>query len=307
MKAAVIKDYGKQVEISEIPIPELSADSVMIEVHAASINPFDIILKAGYMKEMMPISFPYIMGYDVSGVVTEVGRNVSKFKIGDAVYARPNQMDAGSIAEYNIVKEDDLAFKPFKLSHEEAASIPLAGLAAFQALAVKGNLQKGQKVLIHAGSGGVGSLAIQIAKHLGAEVAVTTSRSNFEMVKNLGADVVIDYKTQKFEEELSDYDLVLDTMGGEIMNNSFKILKKGGSILSFKSQDTDELAKKYEVNFEMFFMWPSGEMLSHLTQLLNEGVVKPIIDRSYSFEQVQEAYDYLQRGHAKGKVVIRIK
>jgi len=307
MKAAVIKDYGKQVEISEIPIPELSADSVMIEVHAASINPFDIIVKAGYMKEMMPISFPYIMGYDVSGVVTEVGRNVSKFKIGDAVYARPNQMDAGSIAEYNIVKEDDLAFKPFKLSHEEAASIPLAGLAAFQALAVKGNLQKGQKVLIHAGSGGVGSLAIQIAKHLGAEVAVTTSRSNFEMVKNLGADVVIDYKTQKFEEELSDYDLVLDTMGGEIMNNSFKILKKGGSILSFKSQDTDELAKKYEVNFEMFFMWPSGEMLSHLTQLLNEGVVKPIIDRSYSFEQVQEAYDYLQRGHAKGKVVIRIK
>ncbi len=307
MKAAIIKDYGKQVEISEVPMPELSEDSVMIEVHAASINPIDNIVKAGYMKEMMPISFPYIMGYDVSGVVTEVGAKVSKFKIGDEVYSRPNQMDAGSIAEYNVVKEDELAFKPSKLNYEESASIPLAGLTAFQALTAKGNLQKGQKVLIHAGSGGVGSLAIQIAKHLGAEVAVTTSRSNFEMVKNLGADVVIDYKTQKFEEELSDYDLVLDTMGGEIMKKSFEILKKGGSIVSLKSQDTEELAKKYDVNFEAFFMWPSGEMLTHLTQLINDEVLKPMIDRSYSFEQVQEAYDYLQRGHAKGKVVIKIR
>jgi len=247
------------------------------------------------------------MGYDVSGVVTEVGAKVSKFKKGDEVYSRPNQMHAGSISEYNVVKEDELAFKPLKLSHEEAASIPLAGLTALQALTVKGNLQKGQKVLIHAGSGGVGTLAIQIAKHLGAEVAVTTSSSNFEMVKNLGADVVIDYKTQKFEDELSDYDLVFDTMGGEIMNNSFKILKKGGSMVSIKGQDTEELAKQYDVNFEVFFMWPSGEMLTHLTQLINDEVLKPTIDRSYSFEQVQEAYDYLQTGHAKGKVVIKVK
>jgi len=307
MKAAIIKDYGNQVEISDVTVPELTEDSVMIEVHAASINPIDNIVKSGYMKDMMPISFPYIMGYDVSGVVTEVGAKVSKFKVGDEVYSRPNQMNAGSISEYNVVKEDELAFKPSKLNHEESASIPLAGLTALQALTAKGNLRKGQKVLIHAGSGGVGTLAIQIAKHLGAEVAVTTSSLNIEMVKKLGADVVIDYKTQKFEEELSDYDLVLDTIGGDIMKNSFKILKKGGSMVSIKGQDTEELAKKYDVNFDAFFMWPSGEMLSHLTHLINDEVVKPTIDRSYSFEQVQEAYDYLQMGHAKGKVVIKVK
>ena len=307
MKAAIIKDYAKDVEISEVQVPELSEDSVMIEVHAASINPIDNIVKAGYMKDVMKISFPYIMGYDVSGVVTEVGAKVSKFKIGDEVYSRPNQLDAGSISEYNVVKEDELAIKPSRLTHEETASIPLAGLTALQALTTKGNLKKGQKVLIHGGSGGVGTFAIQIAKHLGAEVAVTTSRSNFELVKNLGADIVIDYKTQKFEEELSDYDLVLDTMGGDIMNNSFKILKKGGSVVSIKGQDTEDLAKKYDVNFEVVFMWPSGEMLSHLTQLINDGVLKTTIDRSYSFDKVQEAYDYLQNGHAKGKVVIKIK
>lgn len=307
MKAAIIKEYGQEVVVSEVKMPELSDDSVMIEVHAASINPIDNIVKAGYMKDMMPITFPYIMGYDVSGVVTAVGAKVSKFKIGDEVYSRPNQEQAGSISEYNVVKEDELAFKPSKLNHEESASIPLAGLTALQALTTKGNLQKGQKVLIHAGSGGVGTFAIQLAKNLGAEVAVTTSPSNFELVKSLGADVIIDYKTQKFEEELKGYDLVLDTMGGEILNNSFKILKKGGKIVSIKGQDTEELAKKYGVDFEVFFMSPSGDMLSHLTQLVNDEVVKPTIDRSYSFEQVQEAYDYLQMGHAKGKVVIKIK
>lgn len=307
MRAAIINDYKEEVKISEIEKPELKEDAVMIEVHAASVNPIDNIVRAGYMKDMMPISFPYIMGYDVSGVVTEVGEKVTKFKKGDEVYSRPNQEDAGSIAEYNVVKEDELAIKPNKLTYEEAASIPLTGLTALEALTVKGNLQKGQKVLIHAGSGGVGTHAIQIAKNIGAEVAVTTSGSNIEMVKELGADVVINYKTQNFEEELSDYDLVLDTMGGEIMKNSFKILKEGGAIVSIKGQDTEDLAKKYNVNFESFFMWPSGEMLSHLTQLFNDEILKPTIDRSYSFEQVQEAYDYLAKGHAKGKVVIKIK
>ena len=307
MKAGIIKDYGKQVEIQEVQAPILSEDSVMIEVHAASINPIDNIVKAGYMKEMLPIAFPYIMGYDVSGVVTAIGSKVTKFKIGDEVFSRPNQMDSGSIAEFNVVKEEELALKPSKLSHEEAASIPLAGLTALQALTTKGKLTSGQKVLIHAGSGGVGTFAIQIAKHLGAEVAVTTSASNFELVKNLGADLVIDYKTQNFEEELSDYDLVLDTMGGEILNKSFEVLKKGGSIVSIKGQDTEELAKKYGVDFEVFFMWPSGEMLTYLGKLINDDVLKPTIDRSYNFDQVQEAYDYLQMGHAKGKVVIKIK
>ena len=242
MKAAVIREYGAAIEISDVPQPALLADSVLIEVHAASVNPVDGIVQAGYLKEMMPITFPFTMGFDVSGVVVEVGDQVSKFKIGDEVFSRPNGMQAGTIAEYAVIKEEELAIKPSNISHQEAASIPLVGLTAWQAMVTKGNLQKGQKILIHAGSGGVGTLAIQMAKHLGAEVATTTSAVNAEMVKSLGADVVIDYKTQKFEEELSDYDLVFDMMGGEIMEKSFKILKKGGCLVSIKGEDIKGLA-----------------------------------------------------------------
>jgi 2-desacetyl-2-hydroxyethyl bacteriochlorophyllide A dehydrogenase len=307
MKAAIIKEYGAPIEISDVPQPALLADSVLIEVHAASVNPVDGIVQAGYLKEMMPITFPFTMGFDVSGIVVEVGDQVSKFKKGDEVFSRPNGMQAGTIAEYAVIKEEELAFKPSNIGHQEAASIPLVGLTAWQALVAKGTLQKGQKVLIHAGSGGVGTLAIQMAKHLGAEVATTTSATNAEMVKNLGADVVIDYKTQKFEEELSDYDLVFDMMGGEIMEKSFKILKKGGCLVSIKGEDSKGLAEQYGVRFEAFFMWPSGEMLSQLAQLISDGALKPIIDRTFSIDQIQEAYGYLQTGRAKGKIVIQVK
>jgi 2-desacetyl-2-hydroxyethyl bacteriochlorophyllide A dehydrogenase len=307
MKAAIIKEYGAPIEISDVPQPALLADSVLIEVHAASVNPVDGMVQAGYLKEMMPITFPFTMGFDVSGIVVEVGDQVSKFKKGDEVFSRPNGMQAGTIAEYAVIKEEELAFKPSNIGHQEAASIPLVGLTAWQALVAKGTLQKGQKVLIHAGSGGVGTLAIQMAKHLGAEVATTTSATNAEMVKNLGADVVIDYKTQKFEEELSDYDLVFDMMGGEIMEKSFKILKKGGCLVSIKGEDSKGLAEQYGVRFEAFFMWPSGEMLSQLAQLISDGALKPIIDRTFSIDQIQEAYGYLQTGRAKGKIVIQVK
>jgi 2-desacetyl-2-hydroxyethyl bacteriochlorophyllide A dehydrogenase len=307
MKAAIIKDYGVQVEIADVPQPEVLENDVLVAVHAASINPIDNIVRAGYMKEMLPITFPYVMGYDVAGVVAEVGSNVTKFKVGDEVYARPNQEDSGSIAEYAVVKEDELALKPKTLSFEEAASFPLAGLTAWQALVSKGNLQKGQKVLIHAGSGGVGTYAIQMAKHLGAEVTTTTSTANVDLVKSLGADHVIDYKTTEFDEVLKDFDLVIDMMGGDILNKSFKVLKKGGKVVSIKGQDTEGLASEYGVEFEVFFMWPSSEMLAHVGGLMDQGIIKPVIDRSYTFEQTQEAYDYLQTGRAKGKVTIKIK
>lgn len=307
MKAAIIREYGTPIEISDVPEPALLADSVLIEVHAASVNPVDGFVQAGYLKEMMPITFPFTMGFDLSGVVVEVGDHVSKYKKGDEVFSRPNGMQAGTIAEYAVIKEKELAIKPSNISHQGAASIPLVGLTAWQAMVTKGNLQKGQKVLIHAGSGGVGSLAIQMAKHLGAEVATTTSAVNAEMVKILGADVVIDYKTQKFEEELSDYDLVLDMMGGEILEKSFKILKKGGTLISIKGEDSQGLAEQYGVRFQAFFMWPSGEMLTELAQLINGGALKPVIDRTFPIDQVQEAYAYLQTGRAKGKVVIRVK
>lgn len=307
MKAAIIAQYQARVEITEIPQPTLLADSVFIEVHAASVNPIDNIIRAGYMKEMIPIPFPFTMGFDVSGVVIEVGDQVTNFKKGDAVFSRPDTFQAGTIAEYAVIKEAEIALKPTNISHQEAASIPLVGLTALQALVSKGNLQKNQKVLIHAGSGGVGTLAIQIAKHLGAEVTTTTSSANTEMVKSLGADVVIDYKTQQFEEELNDYDLVFDMMGGEIMEKSFKVLKKGGCLVSIKGQDTKGLADQFGVRFESFFMWPSGEMLSVLAQMLSDNALKPIIDATYTIDQTQEAYDYLQAGRAKGKTVIQVK
>ena len=308
MKAAVIKEYGAQVEILEIPRPQLLADSVLIEVHASSVNPVDGIVQAGYLKEMMPITFPFTMGFDVSGVVLEVGEQVSKFKIGDEVFSRPNGMQAGTIAEFAVIKEEELALKPSNISHQEAASIPLVGLTAFQAMVTKANLQKGQKILIHAGSGGVGTLAIQIAKHLGAFVATTTSGSNTEMVKNLGADIVIDYKTQNFEDEIKDYDVVFDMMGGDIMNRSFKVLKKGGCLVSIKSfEDSKGLAKQYGLKFESFFMWPSGEMLKQLAQLISDGALRPVIDRTFSIDQLKEAYEHLNTGRAKGKIVIEVK
>ena len=307
MKAAVIQDYVSVVEIAQIEKPELKDDSVLIEVHAASLNPIDNILRAGYMKEMIPLSFPYVMGYDVSGEVVEVGKGVRSVKVGDAVFARPNQDDAGAIAEFARIKEDELAIKPANVSHADAASVPLAGLTAWQALVTKGNIKKGDKVLIHAGSGGVGTYAIQIAKHFGAFVATTTSAKNADMVKSLGADLVIDYKDQAFEDELSDYDLVFDMLGDETLVRSFKVLKKGGALISIKGQDNNGLAEKYGVRFEGFFMSPDGQMLAELGALIKEGRVKPVIDSVYPMEQTSAAYDQLATGRAVGKIVVTVK
>ncbi|MFT6640401.1 MAG: NADPH:quinone reductase-like Zn-dependent oxidoreductase [Flavobacteriaceae bacterium] len=307
MKAAIIRDYGTAVEIAEIEKPSLKEDSVIIEVYAASLNPIDNILRAGYMKEMMPLTFPHVMGYDVSGVVVKVGKGVESVKIGDSVFARQNQDDAGAIAEYARIKENELAIKPASLSHVHAASVPLAGLTAWQALMTHGKLQEGCKVLIHAGSGGVGTNAIQIAKHFGAFVATTTSSKNTELVQSLGADLIIDYKTQKFQDQLSEFDLVIDMLGGETMNDSFKVLKKGGALISIKGQDTDNLASKYGVRFEWFFMSPDGKMLEELGALISAGSVKPIIDTVFPLDQADVAYERLATGRSVGKIVVEVK
>ena len=232
MKAAIVKAYGTKVEVADIPQPALLADSLMIQVHASSVNPVDNLIRAGYLKAMLPLPMPYVVGNDVSGVVTAVGKDGTGFKVGDAVFARPQGMQSGTFAEFVGVKAADAAHKPKSLSHEQAASLPLVALTAWQALVSKGNLQSGQKVLIHGGSGGVGSIAIQLAKHLGATVATTTSTENLAIVRALGADTVIDYKTQKFEDLVHDYDLVFDTMGGETRLRSFGVLKKGGQLVS---------------------------------------------------------------------------
>lgn len=251
MKAAIIRDYEAPVEISEIERPAIQDDSVIIEVHSASLNPIDNILRAGYLRQMIELTFPHVMGYDVSGVVVETGKDVRSVKVGDSVLARPNQEDAGAIAEYARIKENELAIKPAGLSHANAASIPLAGLTAWQALISKGNLKMDNKVLIHAGSGGVGTYAIQIAKHFGAYVATTTSARNADLVKSLGADQVIDYNTEKFQEILSDYDLVFDMLGGDSIAESFKILKRGGAQISIKGEDTENLASKPPIMLQL--------------------------------------------------------
>ena len=307
MKAATIQDYASPVEITEISKPELQDGSVLIEVHAASLNPIDNILRAGYMKEVLALSFPHVMGYDVSGTVVEVGRDVHRVKVGDTVFARPNQADAGAIAEFARLQESELAIKPANLSHQNAASVPLAGLTAWQALVSKGNIKPGDKVLIHAGSGGVGTFAIQIAKHFGAFVATTTSAKNADLAKELGADLVIDYKTEAFEDELSDYDLVFDMMGGDTLLRSFKVLKKGGAMVSIKGQDTDGLADQYGVHFDWFLMWPDGDMLAELGGLISDGTIKPVIDCVFPMDQSSEAYARLATGRAVGKVVVTVK
>lgn len=306
MKAAIIRDYDTQIEIADVDPPALHDDAVLVAVHAASLNPIDYILQSGAMKDNIPLQFPHVMGFDISGKVVEVGKTVSKFKVGDEVFARANQEDAGAIAEVARVSAKDLALKPKNISHAEAASVPLAGLTAWQALITKGNMQKGDKVLIHAGSGGVGTLAIQIAKHFGAHIATTCSPRNADLVRDLGADIVIDYNTQQFEDELSDYDLVIDMLGGETLNKSFKVLKKGGTLVSIKGQDTEGLATQHDVRFEWFFMEPDGDMLAELGQLIEKGIVKTVIDSTYQMAETDKAYAALKDGHAVGKIVVQV-
>jgi 2-desacetyl-2-hydroxyethyl bacteriochlorophyllide A dehydrogenase len=306
MKAAIIRDYDTEIEIAEIDAPALSDESVLINVHAASINPIDYILQSGAMKDNIPLEFPHVMGFDVAGEITEIGKDVTGFSVGDAVYARANQQDAGAIAQVARLKASEMALKPANISHAEAASVPLAGLTAWQALITKAKMKKGDKVLIHAGSGGVGTLAIQIAKYFGAHVATTCSARNADLVRDLGADVVIDYKEQTFEDELSDYDIVFDMIGGETLNRSFKVLKKGGTLVSIKGQDTDNLAPDHGVRFEWFFMEPDGAMLADLGKLIEDGHVKTVIDSTYKIEDVVAAYASLKDGHAVGKIVMMI-
>lgn len=307
MKAAVFNAYEGPVEIAEIDAPALAADSVLIDVHAASVNPIDNLVRAGYLKDMIPLTFPHVMGYDVSGVITEVGSEVSDFKVGDEVFARAHQEDAGALAEIARVKASALALKPDQITHLEAASLPLTGLTAWQALVDKAALKEGQQVLIHAGSGGVGTLAIQIAKDIGAFVATTVSARNTDLVTSLGADVVIDYKEQDFTDIISDYDVVFDMSGGEVMENSFKVLKKGGHLVSIKGQDTDDLASKYGVSFDWFFMEPNGAQLTILVDMIKRGALKPVIDSTFAFADAAKAYDKLADGHAVGKIVIDMK
>ena len=310
MKAVQINQYGDNsvIEINEEAAkPEVSAGKVLVEVHAASVNPADWKIREGYLKEMLQLEFPAILGVDFSGVVAEVGESVSEFKPGDEVYGMANPMTGGSFAEFVVVPSASLSLKPKSVLHSDAAAIALAGLSALQVLKDQMNISSGQKVLIHGGAGGIGALAIQIAKQLGAEVTTTASKEDSNLVRELGADIVIDYKNEKFEEIAKEYDAVFDTIGGETYERSFQVLKKGGVIVSMVEQPNEELMKQYEVEAKAQFTQPNSAQLAELATLVDEGKMKIKIDRAFPLAEIKEALDYLQNSHHQGKVLITVK
>lgn len=332
MKAFSIDRYGKKNgRISEMPTPEVGAHDVLVQVHATSVNLLDAKIRTGEFKLILPYSFPLILGNDLAGVVVRVGASVRRFKPGDEVYARPPQARIGTFAELIAVDENALALKPENLSMEEAAALPLVALTAWQVLVDSARLKQGQKVFIQAGSGGVGSVAIQLAKHLGAFVATTTSTANVEWVKALGADVVIDYKTQKFEQVLQDYDVVLNSLGADELEKSLTILKPEGQLISISGPPTPAFAqaqklpwvvglvmrllssgirrkaRNKKVSYAFVFMRASGTQLDKITALVESGSIKPVIDRTFTFDSTADALSYVEQGRSKGKVIIKVK
>src|SRR6184192_3833972 len=264
MKAFILDRYGSAdgVRAGDTPDPALREDDVLVQIHAASVNQLDSKIRSGEFKRILPYRLPLILGHDVAGVVVRVGSRVRRFKPGDEVYARPADGQIGAFAEFSAIKEDDVAIKPKALSMEEAASIPLVGLTAWQALIERANLKKGQKILIHAGSGGVGTFAIQLAKHVGATVATTTSTANIDLVKSLGADVVVDYTKEDFEKVLRDCDLVLNSLGKDTLKKSLRVLKPGGKLISISGPPDPDFAKDLG----------SGWMLRQVMRLLSYSI-----------------------------------
>ncbi|AHF67900.1 MULTISPECIES: NADP-dependent oxidoreductase [Pseudomonas] len=332
MKAFFIERYGKNSgRFAELPDPQVGPNDVLVQVHATSVNLLDSKIRKGEFKLILPYSFPLVLGNDLAGVVVRTGAGVRHFKPGDEVYARPPQERIGTFAELICVKEDSLALKPKNISMEEAASVPLVALTAWQVLVETARVKKGQKVLIHAGSGGVGTIAIQLAKHLGAFVATTTSTSNVQWVKALGADVVIDYTQQSFESELHDYDVVLNSLGPDVLERSLKVLKPGGQLISISGPPTplfaDEQklswglkqimrvlsygirkkAREFDVSYAFVFMQANGAQLREISTLIESGAIKPVIDRSFPLESTAEALSYVEQGRSKGKVVINVR
>jgi len=333
MKAFIVDRYGKkgQGRIGEMPDPEMRENDVLVQVYAAGVNLLDSKIRSGEFKLILPYRLPLILGNDVAGVVVQVGRRVRRFKIGDEVYARPPQDRIGTFAELIAMNEDAVAMMPTKLAMEEAASIPLVGLTAWQALIELANLKKGQKVLIHAGSGGVGTFAIQLAKHLGATVATTTSTANVDLVKSLGADIAIDYKTTDFTKVLRDYDVVLNSLGTGTLNKSLQVLKPGGKLISIsgppdldfaKDQGLNWIlrqvmrllsygirkeAKRRHVSYSFLFMKADGNQLREITSLIDAEVIRPVVDRVFPFQSTKEALAYVETGRAKGKVVVKVR
>lgn len=333
MKAFTFKRYGRSPDIgfAEVPRPTLKPDELLVEVHAAALNPIDNMIMTGLFKPVLKLQLPAVIGSDLAGVVVEVGSRVTRFKVGDAIFASLFDRGTGSLAELAAVPQDVAAPKPANLDFVQAASIPMVGLTSWQALKERAHLQAGQNVFIPAGSGGIGSFAIQLAKHFGAKVATTTSTANVQWVSDLGADEVLDYKQQAFEKVLRGYDGVLGTLRGDTIEKSLEVLKPGGRIVSLvgpldkafararglnfflafvfglMSRRIMGLAKKKDVSYSFLFVRPDGAQLEEIGGLLESERIRPVIDKVFAFERATEALQYLAQGRAKGKVVVQLK
>jgi NADPH:quinone reductase-like Zn-dependent oxidoreductase len=332
MKALILNRYGRadQIAFADIARPTPKPDEILVLVHAAGLNPIDYMIPKGTFKPIIRLRLPATLGCDVAGVVMEVGSRVTRFRPGDAVFASVFDRGNGAFAEYVAVSENAAALKPDNLDFVQAASIPMVGLTSWQALKGRMNLKPGQKVFIPAGSGGIGTFAIQLAKHLGAKVATTTSTGNVDLVRSLGADEVIDYKKLEFEKVLSDYDAVLGAVRGDVLEKSLRILKPKSKIVSLVGPPDAAFARARGMNFFMvfvfwmlsrgmirratkrgveysfLFMHPDGSQLAEIGELLKAGNIRPVIDKTFPFDQAKEALAYLEKGRAKGKVVVQM-
>jgi NADPH:quinone reductase-like Zn-dependent oxidoreductase len=331
MRAFVVERYGKDgLRAADVPAPEVGDGDVLVKVSAAGINPLDTMVRNGEFKRLLNYQTPFVLGHDVAGVVTSVGPAVGDFQVGDEVYARPRDLRIGTFAEYIAIHQNDVALKPDALTLHEAAAVPLVSLAAWQALVDRAHVKPGQKVLVHAGSGGLGSTVIQLAKHLGATVATTASGENAELVRSLGADVVVDYTKEDFAEVLSGYDVVVDSLGGENIEKSLTVLKPGGQaigvsgppdpgfakqlgapkfmsvVMGLLSRKIRKHARKLGVSYSFLFMQANGGQLRELASLYDAGYLRPVIDKTFAFDHTLEALAYVEQGQANGKVLITL-
>lgn len=328
MKAFVVTKYGKDgLRAAEMPRPAVGPRDVLVEVRAASINPLDRMVRDGEFKQLIKYKRPFILGHDVSGVVTEVGPDVRGFAIGDEVFARPRDLRIGSFAEFIAVDVDDVALKPRSLSFAEAAAVPLVALAGWQALVDLARVKPGQKVLVHAGAGGLGSTVIQLAKHLGAYVATTAHAKDIQKLRALGADEIIDYTDRDFADVLSGYDVVIDSLGAGSLAKSLTVLRPGGlaisvvgppdpgfaeqlgqpllkPVMAMLSHKIRKRAKRLGVRYSFFFMWADGAQLKLLADLYDNGTLRPVLDRTFPFDQTLDAVAYVEQGKANGKIVV---
>jgi NADPH:quinone reductase-like Zn-dependent oxidoreductase len=308
MKAVRIHEYGGPdvLELEDAPMPEPAKDEVLVKVYATSVNPVDWKIREGMRKDKFPAALPLIPGWDVSGVVEKIGDDVRRLRPGDEVYGRPDPTRDGAYAEYIVVKANQLGMKPKSIDHINAAAVPLAGLTAWQGMFDHGHLQKGQKVLIHAASGGVGTFAVQFAKWKGAYVIGTASADNISFVKQLGADEMIDYHNENFEDKLNDIDLVFDTIGGDTQKRSIQVLKTGGRLITTLKPEFMTEAKEKHVYLEGYTAQSYPDQLEQIAGLIDEGIIQPVISMVLNLEDARRAQEISEGGHVRGKIVIKV-